>query len=97
MVGDGEHPGAEPVLVAAEPLQGRERPQHHVVGRAVRILDAGAAQVGIGTRSRSRTGFTNRRTSHSRSRATRSRARSGFTATGCPTFSSIGRSVTESE
>ena len=52
---------------------------------------------GTGTRSRSRTGCWNHRMSHSRSRATRVSSRSGFTATGLPTSSSIGRSVIESE
>src|SRR5207237_6470780 len=52
---------------------------------------------GVGTRSRSRTGRSNLRTSHPRSRATRANSRSGLTTTGWPTASSIGRSVAESE
>ena len=48
-------------------------------------------------RSRKRTGLLNSRTSHPRPLAVRANDRSGFTATGWPTDSSIGRSVAESE
>ena len=47
-------------------------------------------------RSRSRTGCSKSRISHSRSRASRANSLSGFTATGWLTTSSIGRSVIES-
>ena len=52
---------------------------------------------GAGMRSRKRTGRLNSRTSQSRSRAMRNKSRSGFTTTGLPTSSNIGRSVIESE
>src|SRR5690606_7838329 len=51
---------------------------------------------GRGTRSRRGTRRVKRRTSQPRRRAVRSSSRSGLTATGCPTASSIGRSVAES-
>src|ERR1035437_2667231 len=50
-------------------------------------------KLGVATRSRSRTSWVNCITSHSRSRATFASTRSGLTATGCPTASSMGRSV----
>src|SRR5581483_10139917 len=58
---------------------------------------ATAAVDGAGIRSRNDTGLENVSIGQPRAAASLRRARSGFTAVGCPTVSSIGRSVIESE
>src|SRR5438046_2469452 len=77
----------------------RERIATHTSTAATAATPTVAAAIpGLGgtadaIRDRSRTGLRKSRTSHSRSSAIRRSSLSGFTGTGCPTASSIGRSV----